>query len=194
MSCFKKLGLAGLILMAVMAWAGVGAATATTLEIGTAKQNNAVTVKASLAAGSSTLFKSLWTGTINTCTGSEMTAKTEGTFTASVIGGKVSKLTFFNCTHTTKVLSPGNLSIAWTAGTNGSVSSSGAEITMFSTIWGVSLVCRTLAGTKIGTLTGSSSGHATLDINALLDCGIESEVAWTGTYSVTAPTGLGVVS
>ena len=53
--------------------------------------------------------------------------------------------------------------------------------------------CKTGEGTAIGNLTGVASGHATMEINATLNCGPHlSSARWTGTYTVTSPTGLGV--
>jgi hypothetical protein len=47
-----------------------------------------------------------------------------------------------------------------------------------------------LAGTDIGTLTGVSSGNATIHLFAVLTCGIS--VKWEGTYTTT--TAIGVVA
>jgi hypothetical protein len=53
-------------------------------------------------------------------------------------------------------------------------------------------VCKTGAGTDIGTLTGTTIGLATLDINATIACGILGNSSWTGTYTVTFPSSLNV--
>jgi hypothetical protein len=103
-------------------------------------------------------------------------------------------LTFEECTHTTKVDANGSLSIAWTSGTNGNVTSSSAEVTVQSTFFGATALCKTGTGTKIGTATGVKEGSATIDINAAVNCGILGTASWTGTYSVTSPSGLGVES
>jgi hypothetical protein len=56
------------------------------------------------------------------------------------------------------------------------------------------LTCTTAStGTDIGKLTGVKSGKATIDISAVLNCGILT-ARWTATYLVTSPEGLGVVS
>jgi hypothetical protein len=71
------------------------------------------------------------------------------------------------------------------------VTSSGAEVTTGSPFG--TLNCKTEAGTHLGTLTGVKEGNATMDINAALFCGgISSK--WEATYTVTSPSGLGVVS
>jgi hypothetical protein len=57
------------------------------------------------------------------------------------------------------------------------------------------LHCKTNTGegSDIGTLTGVSSGQATLDLNAIVICD-PITVRMTGTYVITAPGGLGVTS
>jgi hypothetical protein len=90
------------------------------------------------------------------------------------------------------VHAPGSLEITWTGGTNGSVASERTEITVGSAIG--TLTCVTGETTNIGTLTGKASGNATIDINAVLNCGIIPSVKWETAYEVTSPSGLGVSS
>jgi hypothetical protein len=191
MKHLKMLGVAALAAMGLMAFAG--SASATTLSVEGVKKNEAVTIKATLAAGSSALLKDKNGTTADTCTGSTV----EGTTTAfDPPSGPVSKLEFTGCSHTTHVLKPGSLSVAWISNTEGTVTSSGAEVTVVSTVFGASAICKTGTGTVVGTLTGVASGHATMDIDATnsLNCGILGTSSWTGTYTVTSPTGLGVES
>jgi hypothetical protein len=48
-------------------------------------------------------------------------------------------------------------------------------------------------GTDVGTLTGVKEGTATMDINAILNCGFFLPSAkWQATYTVTNPANLGV--
>jgi hypothetical protein len=192
MKYLKMLGLAAVAAMALMAFAS--AASATTLEVGGVPKNSSVEIKSSLKTGTSALLKDEFGTTTDTCTTSEVSGKTEGTFTGASVGGKVTALTFKNCTHTTTVIAPGSLSVAWTSGTNGTVTSTGAEVTVQSTFFGASAICKTGAGTKIGTATGVKEGNATIDINATIPCGILGNSSWTGTYTVTSPAGLGVVN
>ena len=195
MKYIKMLGLAAIAAMALMAFVGAGTASATTLEVEGVKQNKSVTIEASLASGTSAILKDKNGTTNDTCTGSTVKGATEGSFSAASIGGKVSSLTFTGCSHTTHVLAPGSLSVTWTSGANGTVSSSGAKVTVVSTVFGASATCETGAGTVIGTLTGVASGNATMHINATtLNCGILGTSSWTGTYSVTSPKGLAVTS
>src|SRR5215212_2044298 len=194
MKHLKMLGLVAIAAMALTAFAG-GSASATTLSLAGTAQNNAVTIEASLAAGTSAILKDKNGTTNDTCNSSTVKGTTESPFTGPTVTGPIAKtdLTFTGCTHTTHVLSGGKRTIAWASGTNGSVSSSSAEVTVKSTIFGVSAICKTAAGATLGTLTGVSTGHATMHINATtLDCGPLGTSSWTGTYTVTSPTGLGV--
>jgi hypothetical protein len=188
----KLAGLATAASMAFMALLVVGTASATTLEVGGVAQNKAVSFTASLKSGTSLLVKDESGTSTDTCTGSTIAGSTT-TFTGTP-GGPVSGLTFTSCSHTTTVLAKGSISFAWTSGTHATVSSSGAEITVQSTFFGASAVCKTGPGRTIGTLTGVGSGSATLDLNAKITCGVLSDVSWTGTYTITSPAGLGAVS
>jgi hypothetical protein len=208
MKFLKMLGLAAVAAAALMAFVGAGTASATTLEVGGAAQNKSVAISASLQAGTSALLKDEFGTTTDTCTTSTVAGSTT-TFTPTV-SGPISTLTFGSCSHTTTVIAKGNLSVAWIptteaekkegkTSTNGTVSSNGAEVTVQSTFFGASAVCKTGAGTTLGPLTGATTAgnpgaHATIDINAKINCGILGSSSWTGTYTVTSPTDLGVVS
>jgi hypothetical protein len=200
MKYLKMLGLAAVAAMALMAVVGASAASATTLEVGGVAKNSAVEIVATLEPGTSALLKDSAGTTTDTCTTSEVKGKTS-VFTGAAVSGPISALTFTNCTHTTVVITKGSLSVTSIAGTtNGTVSSIGAEVTVQSTAFGASAICKTGAGTDIGTLTGATSGllagnpHATMDINGKINCGILGTATWTGAYTVTSPTDLGVVS
>jgi len=197
MNYLKMLGMAAVAAMALMAVVGAGTASATTLEVGTVAQNASVVIEATVKSGTSSILKDEAGTTTDTCTTSVVKGKTENIFTgAATVGGKLSSLTFSNCTHTTTVIAPGSLTVAWTSGTNGTVKSSAAEVTVVSTFFGASAICKTGGGTEIGTLTGiaNTKEHATIDINGTINCGILGNATWTGTYTVTNPTGLGVVN
>jgi hypothetical protein len=184
MKYLKMLGLAAVAAMALMA-IGATAASATTLEISGAAQNKTVAISASLEPGTSALLKDSAGTTTDTCTTSQVNGSTT-VFTGAAVSGPISTLTFGNCTHTTTVIAKGSLSVTNIAGTtNGTVSSSGAEVTVQSTAFGASAVCKTGAGTDIGTLTGVKSGNATMDINGKISCGILGTATWTGAYTVT---------
>jgi len=198
MKYLKMLGLAAVAAMALMA-IGASAASATTLEVGGVAKNSAVTITASLEPGTSAILKDELGSTTDTCTESTVHGATVSPFTATnsnPIGGPVSTLDFGNCSHTTDVIANGSLSVSWINGTtDGTVSSSGAQVKVRSTFFGITANCDTGAGTDIGRLTGTgdTSKHATMDISATLDCTALGNGTWTGSYTVTSPTGLGVV-
>jgi hypothetical protein len=193
MKHLKMLGLAAVAAMALMAVVGAGTASATTLYVGGVAQNKSVSITATLSAASTAVLKDEGGTTTDTCNTSEVKGATEGTFTgASTVGGAVKNLAFGGCSHTTKVLANGSLKID----ASGNVTSSSAEVTVVSTVFGISAVCKTGAGTKVGTLNGTNdpTKHATMTIDATnsLDCGILGNSSWTGSYTVTSPTGLNV--
>ena len=188
----KMLGLAVLAAMVVTAVLGGGTASATALYKTTQTPNDPLGVgteiAASLKSGSSLLVRDQNGISQDTCTGSELKGKTEGG------GGTVTvplSATFTGCSHTTDVIKPGKLHIAWSSATNGTLTWSGAEVTIISTVFGSSCIGSTGEGTSIGTVTAAKSAtdHATIDLNAVIPtpCG---KFTWTGTYTLTSPTGL----
>jgi hypothetical protein len=194
MKHLKMLTLAAVAAAAMLTLVGAGSAAATTLEIGGVKQGGSVAIEISLKAGTSMILRDTNNASVHTCTGSTMKGATTSPFTGATVTAPLTSMTFTGCSHSVVVVKPGTLHFAWTSGTNASVSSSGMEITTISTIFGASCIFKTGAGTSLGTLTGVASGHATLHVNAVLSKGICGDAVWTGTYIVTSPTGLGVVS
>jgi hypothetical protein len=192
MKNLTRLAVVSAVAMALLPFAGVGTAPATTLEINGIKQNKTVLLQISLAPGQS-LNVTAGEGPVQTCTGSEFTADTESPFTGATVTAKVTNLSYFNCTHTMKVIANGKIHIAATGETNGHFSWSGSEMTLVSTVFGVSAICKTGAGTNVGTVTGVKSGEATFHMNAKISCGILGTATWAGTYRITSPDGLGIV-
>ena len=197
MKYLKVLGLAAVAAMAMMAFA-VGSASATTLEETGVTKNSTVTITASLKPGSSAILKDTAGFSQNTCTSSHVHGHTT-IFTGTVVTGPLTGhktvepengLSFGGCTRTVKVHDPGTLEIDWTSGTDGSVASEEAEVTVGSAIG--TLVCKTGETTKLGTLKGVASGNATMEVNAVINCGIVPSAKWEATYEVTSPHGLGV--
>jgi hypothetical protein len=188
MKYLKMLGLAALSAMALMA-VTAGAASATTLEVGGVTQNSSVAIEATIKAGTSAVLRDTAGFSQNTCTTSVVSGNTSSPYTGATVTGAINALSFSNCAREpVTVHKAGTLHIAHIAETtNGTVTSSGAEVTTPSPFG--TLNCVTGSGTHLGTLTGSASGHASLTINAVLSCsGVSSR--WTGTYTVTSPTGL----
>jgi hypothetical protein len=193
MKHFKRLGLTGAaMILAAAAWAGT--ASATELLIGDTPLGLG-TITASVKSGTSSLIVDKNATTKDTCTGStiKMTIEKDTGTGGWDPSGKVSTLSFSGCTHTTHVIANGSFSVVWSSGTKGTVSMSGTEVTIKSTVFGASAVCKTGAGITIGTLTGVSSGSATLHVNATtLNCGLLGTSSWTGTFTITLPTTLAV--
>jgi hypothetical protein len=188
----KILGLAAVA--ALMALGG-SSASATTLEKGGVTQTGAVTVEASVI-GSVVLAKT--DGSVsNSCTESSVKG-TSSVFTGTKVTGSLSQLSFKKCTVETVVVeAAGGLYVEHESGTtSGSVFSENAKVSV-PTHFGFSVTCDTGAGTKIGTVDGvaSSSAHATMTVNAVLNCGfLLPSATLKGTYKVSSPTGLGIVS
>jgi hypothetical protein len=192
MRYLKMLGLAALSAMAMTAFAG-GSASATTLEVGGVGKNSSVAFGASLKSGTSMVLRQTDGSFWKTCTTSTFAGKTEGFFTGSSVGAKLT-LTFGNCTHETKVDNGGTLTFEYAGATNATVRSSGASVTIYSTTFGATLNCTT-NNTHLGTLMGTAVGHASLKVNAVINCGFFIPSAkWEAEYSFTSPTGLGVVA
>ncbi len=193
MKYLKILGLAALVAMALT---GVTAssASATTLEIGGVTQNKAVTATLSLEPGTSVTFSTTGSATLFTCTGSQVEAVTTGPFSGDIVPAAVNLLTFTDCTGPATVHYSGQLYVKHIPGsTNGTVFWSNTEVTYnWARIYEVAK-CKTGSDAHVGTLTGVSSGHATLDINAVLNCGfLLPSMRWQASYVVTSPTMLGV--
>jgi len=198
MKYLKMLGLAAVAALALMAVVGARDASATTLKVNGITQTGTVEIGASLEGGTKIIWKDGAGTTLDECFGSEIEGKVT-TVTGASVSGPLSKLTISLCSHTTTTLAPGHLSITQIGSTaNGTVVSIGAEITIVSTTFGASAVCKTGAGTDIGTLTGATNGtsntskFATLDLNGKISCGILGTSTWTGSYIVTSPVELAV--
>jgi hypothetical protein len=193
MKLSKILGVAAFAALALMAFAST--ASATTLETNGVTQSGGVTIK---STASSTITLESTSGVFsNTCSTSTVEGTTSVT-SGTTVSGSISALSFSNCTHSpVVVVSKGSLSVERIGTTtNGTVRSSGAEVTVPVTIFGsvVSTTCKT-NNTDIGTLTGSSvSGGSKITLSAILECGgVLPSARWTGTYTITGH-GIGVVA
>lgn len=190
MKYLKMLGLAAVAAMATMAFTAGSASANVTLELTGVPTSNSVSITASLASGTSAVLKDTEGFSANTCTVSNVAGKTESNLTTAPTG-KLSSLTFESCTRPVTVHQPGSLEITTHTGTNGTVWSEKAQVTVGSPFG--TLNCVTGDTTHIGTLTGSKHNHAVLHINAVINCGFFIPTAnWNATYTVTSPTGLGV--
>src|SRR6476620_7404434 len=194
MKLTKILGVVAVAALALMAFAS--SASATTLEVKGVTQTGSVTIAASLKSGTSALLSDTSGFFANTCTTSTVEGATS-TKTGTVVTGGITVLSWGTVATPCKEGNPtvdtkGSLSVERIGTTtNGTVKSENAKVTVPSARG--TLTCTTPeAGTDLGTLTGVAAGQATMDINAVLSCGISAK--WTGTYVVTSPEGLGVTA
>jgi hypothetical protein len=117
---------------------------------------------------------------------------------STTVSGPIDVLSLLGCTNgvAVNILQNGSLEIHHTTGFNGTLTSSGTEMTVEQS--GFHCIFKTSA-TDIGTLTGSpnDTSDATLDISATIPriggrsgafCG--SSAPWTGSFKVTKPTPL----
>lgn len=190
----RKKAAAVAIAITAMALVGATSASATTLEVGGVVQNASVTYSMSLVPDSSSITETTSGSSSHTCTVSQIHGSTSSPFTGTKVTGPVTTMTFENCTRAMTVHNAGKLWFEHITGTtNATVFSEETDVTK-GTVFGT-LTCTTGAGTHIGTLTGAAAGHATLDVKAVLNCGVlVPSMLWTATYTVTSPLGLGVVS
>jgi hypothetical protein len=194
MKHLKMISLAALAAMVLTAFVGAGSASATTLEVKGVTQNQSVTIEMSLPAGTSMLWQTTSGGGEVTCARSTMAGKTTGPYTGATVTAPLTSLTFSNCTHSVTVHKPGTLHISHIAGTtNGTVTISGTEVTVYHTPIGAYVNFKTGTGTHIGTISGTACCHGSLPVNAVMNGGFFLPSAkWVGGYTVTSPTGLGV--
>jgi hypothetical protein len=193
MMTFRQLVLTSVLTILTMAFLGADVASATTVEVKGVAQNKSASATGTLAAGSSLILKDEFGTTTDTCTTSTIKGATEGTYTGASVGGKVSTMTYSGCSHTVHVLKNGSMSFVWTSGTNGFATSKESEVTIVSTFFGASAVCKTGTGTQIGTITGVKEGNVTLHINGTINCGILGNAKLTGTFTGTG-NGFGLTS
>jgi hypothetical protein len=180
--------------MLLLALVGAGGAAATTLEVGGVTKNQSVFLTLSPAPGTTISTKTTDGNVNNTCTKSHGAGSTKSPYSGATVTGPASELSFSDCMHPLTVHKTGTLHVQHIPGTtDGTVSSSGAEWTSYSTILGANITCSTGTGTHFGRLTGTKAGQATVHINVVMSCGFFLPSArLEGTAVVTSPAGLGV--
>lgn len=176
-------------LSAILALALAGSASATVLctdsECSTVYPTG-TKIGGGLKSGTTARFTS-GGSTLVTCTGSSIGGTTSNESGATV-SGNISELTWNGCSQTTKTVANGALQIAWTSGSNGTVSGTGSEVTV--AIFGMSCTYGTGGGTHLGTLTGGE--EPTLAISATVPriaggflC--PASASWDAEYVITEP-------
>ena len=210
MKHLKILGLAVVAAMALTAFVGVGTAAAGPTELyvghttaGNTDNTGGVEIHATIAAGTSALLSDTSGELADTCKASTVLGKTTNT-TATTLDGNISSLTWGECDFPTKTLTgkEGSLDITYVGDKNadgqgdGTVTGTGSEVTVL--VFGfIDCIYGTGAGTHLGTLSGSTAGHASLAINATIELqsggfGCPETTKWVANYTVTTPTGLNV--
>jgi hypothetical protein len=185
MKYVKMLGLLAVAAAALMAFAGTASATVLTSPAGTTYTG---TIKAE-SVGATSLHGPF---TTVSCTNSTVEGTVSQHGAGVTVKGSIGKekLTFTGCNYPVKVLKEGSLEIHATSGGNGTVTSSGAEVTIETSIANCIF---TTNSTDIGTFEGNGGGHARLSINSAgiprtghsFFCGSSGQ--WTGSYTVTTP-------
>ncbi|HEY3492447.1 MAG TPA: hypothetical protein VGK43_05815 [Solirubrobacterales bacterium] len=190
MKNLKMVASVAMTAMAAFAFVGAGSASATTLEVGGATKNEAVTIVGSLEKETSLILSRTDGSLANTCTTFEIEGTAVSPFTGASVAGSGKTLAFGNCERAVTAHKTGTLIGEHIPGTtNATMSSSGAEVTAGSPFG--TLNCKTGSGTHLGILTGTASGHARLHINAILNCGfLVPSASMKGTVTVTSPTGV----
>jgi hypothetical protein len=182
MDYHKILGLAALSI-ALMTLGGTATATIVTSPAGT--------ISTSTVTATSTHSSFHGSFVSSTCTHSSLKFKVEMHGAAATAEGKLTEWTFGGCNYLLTVRKPGALEFHATGGGNGTLTSSGAELVLHTSVGECVL---TTAGTHIGTFTGGSP--AVLDVGSAalprtggsFFCG--SAWTWTGGYTFTTPSSL----
>jgi hypothetical protein len=192
MKQLKLIATVAMTALAALAVVGVASASATTLEVGGVTKNEAVTIVGSLASSTSMVLSRTDGSLANTCTTFEIEGTAVSPFTGTKVSGSGKTLKFGGCTEPVTAHKTGTLIGEHIAGTtNATMYSSEAEVTV-KTPFGNTVNCRTGGGTDIGILTGTATGHATLHINAVVNCGfILPSAKMQANVTVTSPTGVG---
>jgi hypothetical protein len=192
MKHLKMLGLFVMAAASLMAFSSSASATILTSPSGTKYEG-----KIEATAVSSLLLQASFANI--TCTQSTVagTPTNFGSATETV-SGPISTLSFSSCNATVTVLNNGRLEIHTEKAKengNGTLTGSGSKVTV--AVFGTSCVYGTGSGTDLGTLKGSDTGTAKMEINANLPLeeggfGCANPATWTGSYSVTNPDNLTV--
>lgn len=191
MKYLKTIGLAAVGAMALTALVA-SSALATTGEIGGVAKTESLTVSSSLKTETVAALSRTDGSLANECAEASGHGFTESPYTGTTVGGSIGTGSVGECTRPVTIHNVGTIRVSHISGTtNGTVESSGDEITVGSPFG--TLNCKTGAGVDMGVLTGVSSGHATVDVNAVLNCGfLVPSAAIKGTMTITSPTGAGV--
>jgi hypothetical protein len=186
MKHLKMLGIVAIAAAALTALMGAGTASATVLYSGGTKLGAGTKIE---ATGSNIVLKAGF-ATIE-CAHAEGDGKTSNQGGASeTVEGNISNLSFTECNATVKVLKKGKLVIHHTSGSNGTVTSEGAEVTV--AVFGTSCTYGTPEALNVGTLIGGSpatmSGSASVKrIAGGFLCANPASVSASGVVTTPSP-------
>jgi hypothetical protein len=201
MKHLKMLGLAAMAIAALSAFS-VASASATELYSGATTLGH-TTITGSLTKGTSAELKTTGGTLLDTCTGSDITiTATPGGGTGVPVVGHVTNLQWTGCTKTTDTLELGTLEVAYTSGLNGTLSGKGFKVTvaMSAEFGGTCSYTLGTGGTTVGEAKGSTTGPATLVINATVNGAsgnsflCPSDTKWIANYTATSPSPLHVTN
>jgi hypothetical protein len=187
----KNLQRFGLAVIAVTALMGFSAGTASATKLCTDSACTTVyaagtEVKAELVAGTSTRLTS-GGSTIGTCTSSSVSSKT-GNKEGATVSGTISSGSAGGCSQTTHGVALGSLEVAWTSGSNGTVTSKSSQVTV--QIFGVSCTYGTGEGTHLGSITGGSAPILKIATTVTKTAGgflCPGTAGWDAEYVLTSP-------
>lgn len=170
MKYVKMLGFAALTAAVLMAFTGVGTASATVIcknssNTETCSEPYAIGTEgtASLEKGTSALLNNTEGESLDTCKESTVTGKLKSQGKEKPALSELTTLTWGGCTFTTKTVNPGLGELHWIKGTdNGTLTTSGVEVTI-NTIFFGSCIYGITAGTIVGTTVGGNPGNLTVN-------------------------------
>lgn len=194
MKHLKMLAMVATAAIAGIAFTGASSASATSLYSGATTLGTGTVIDMSMTGSS---IDESGSTVLDTCTGGTI----KGTIQNSGGVGKsvslvVNELIWKECSKTTDTLNLGSLEIHWIEGTkNGTLTGSDAEWTS-NTIFGT-CVYGTAKALNIGTIMGSTTGSATINISTSVpkisgNFACPSTTLWTASYAFTSPSPLHV--
>jgi hypothetical protein len=193
MKYVKMLGLAAVAAMALMAFVGASTASATVLKSTGVTLGKNAPIEASLKSGDSAALTNTAGEPLDTCTGGVVAGKISNAGgAAATVSGPVESLTWTGCTDPTTTIKGGTLEIHHISGTtDGTVTSSGAEVTVNNSVIG-SCIYGTGAGIDIGRLETAGATDV-ININVVVNEQIPlrffcpDHAIWDAEYVVTTP-------
>jgi hypothetical protein len=199
MKYVKMLGFAAMAAAVLMAFTGVGTASATVIcknnsNTETCSEPYAIGTEgtASIEKGNSALLTNTEGESLNTCTGSTVTGKLKSQGKEKPALSELTTLTWSGCNFLTKTINPGLGELHWIKGTdNGTLTTGGVEVTINTLFFG-SCIYGFTSGTDVGTTVGGNPGSLT--VNAVAEKFSGSNIVcpattkFTAKYVATSPT------